>query len=137
MNTKTQDANGFISKHESEESPVLGIISAILTAGISFIVSYEFFFERQYWKNRFRLLKYLRQGKVELESIRIINSLTWGDISEYTVKINEVVYQVWIWENDNRVSFISYGGSSYIGLFIGSPVMLFINNRIIKRIRSL
>ena len=133
---KTKDKNGFFLEDEIKNNEVLGIIAAILTIWIALLFFYEYFFEKFYWKNRFKLWKYLKTGKVEVVSKREISQFR---ITEYILKINDIEYCCWIYNDRNSMTLNRKDSmyNDYLGLFVYSPIMTRLNNKIIKRIKWL
>lgn len=132
-----KDKNGFISETESGTRNMLGVILAISTLFMSMLFFYEYFFEHYYWHNRFRLWKLLKQNRVEIISTRVLK--THKRITEYIVKIDDLEYEIWLYTNQNRMTLGTPNKiySDYIGLFISSPIMSYINNKIITRLKMM
>jgi hypothetical protein len=140
MKNKPKDPNGFVTECETSKvlPGVLGVVFSAFTFFIGFFLFYEQFFERFYWINRWKLYKYLRQKKVRLISRNIIDL----SIQELIVDINNVEYQVWIYVDENKMTFDSpnfetFDSQSFIGLFCASPFMVLVNNRTIKMLQKL
>jgi len=132
-----KDKNGFISETESGTRFMLGVILAIPTLLMSMIFFYEYFFEHYYWHNRFRLWKLLKQNRVEIISTRTLKG--YEHITEYIVKIDDLEYVIWVYTNRNRMTLVAPNNiyNEYIGLFISSPIMSYINNKIITRLKMM
>lgn len=136
-NNTMKDKNGFINETQSGTRMILGFILPIPTLFMSMLFFYEYFFEHYYWHNRFRLWKLLKQNRVEIISTRVLK--THKRITEYIVKIDDLEYCIWVYTNRNRMTFGTRDNifKDYIGLFISSPIMSYINNRIITRLRMM
>lgn len=132
-----KDKNGFINETESGTRIMLGVILGISTLLMSMLLFYEYFFEHYYWHNRFRLWKLLKRNRVEIISTRTLKG--YEHITEYIVKIDELEYNIWVYTNQNRMTFITRDNihNEYIGLFISSPIMSYINNKIITRLKMM
>jgi len=132
-----KDKNGFIGETESGTRMILGFILAIPTLFMSMHLFYEYFFEHHYWHNRFRLWKLLKQNRVEIISTRVFKG--YEHITEYIVKIDDLEYEIWVYTNQNRMTLGTPNKihSDYIGLFISSPIMSYINNKIITRLKMM
>jgi hypothetical protein len=133
----TKDTNGFITESESKSQLVLGLIITTLTFFLPYLIAYEFFFERYYWKNRFRLWKLLKQNQLKIDSKRTLNISP--NIDEYIVDINGVKYDLWVY-NDNKTFVFCMPTRpyvEYIGLFISSPIMKYYTRKIINRVKQI
>lgn len=132
-----KDKNGFINETHSRTRIMLGVILGVSTLLMSIIFFYEYFFEHYYWHNRFRLWKLLKRNMVEIISTRTIKR--YEHITEYIVKIDDLEYCIWVYTNRNRMTFGTRDNifKDYIGLFISSPIMSYINNKIITRLKMM
>jgi len=132
-----KDKNGFINETHSRTRIMLGVILGVSTLLMSIIFFYEYFFEHYYWHNRFRLWKLLKRNRVEIISTRTLKG--YEHITEYIVKIDDLEYVIWVYTNHNRMTLGTPNKihSDYIGLFISSPIMSYINNKIITRLKMM
>ena len=134
--------NHFVKERNKTLRIVLGCILMMPTLFLPFWGAYEMFFEPHYWKNRWKLYRLLRQGKVTVEHLDDIQFM--GGLSQYQLVIDESVYHVSIWSTS--ASFFGepvmtlekelYGTDDYIGLFIGSPVTNWLNRKTINLIKN-
>ena len=108
----------------------IGIFLSIITLMGAFLIMYECFFEPHYWKNRWRLNRYLNKGLVKVEYLRTppLN----GNIKIYNLKIDNTDYSLWIWNNE----VISLN-DDYIGLFNGSLITKTLNKIAVKKLLKL
>jgi hypothetical protein len=127
--------NGFVE----DQKPwiAIGVATSVLTCFLSFWLLYELFFERQYWKNRWTLYRLLKKGKVTVDDAKPV--LIDLDITEYSIYIGDLKYSMWIYNDQNRFTFGPFGNVSHgtIGLFIASPILRYLNNWTIQRVREL
>lgn len=77
----------------------IGFILTIITLGISFLLFYEFFFQRDEYINKKRLLKYLKYNKPEIKK--------YGDYAGYAFFIDN--YKIIYWYKNQGFS-IHNGG---------------------------
>lgn len=107
---------------------ILGFIFSTITVFISFLLFYEYFFERYYWINRIELYKMLKN-----KEISIISSEKLGlcNITELKMSDNS---RIWIYP-DNTLTY-DKDGYDYIGLFINSPIMRWYHKQIIKMLKN-
>jgi hypothetical protein len=112
------------------------------TIGMPFWGVYEMFFEPHYWKNRWKLYRLLRRGKVEVDLINEFEFM--GGMSQYRLTIDGSIYHVSIWStgaaffNEPAMTLQEepFGTDDYIGLFVGSPVTKWLNRRTINLIKN-
>lgn len=93
-------------------------------------IFYEYWAEPKYWKNRWRLHKLLKKGKVKIKSDNKGNG-----IARYMIDIEGQEYQLDIW-NDKEMTLDVFSTTSknYIGLFKGSLITKWLNKKAIKTI---
>lgn len=93
-------------------------------------IFYEYWAEPKYWKNRWRLHKLLKNGKVKVKSDNKGNG-----IARYMIDIEGQEYQLDIW-NDKEMTLDVFSTTSknYIGLFKGSLITKWLNKKAIKTI---
>lgn len=109
----------------------------IPTIGAPFWLMYEYFFEPKYWKNRWRLRRYINQGRVKVEEIKS-TYLNSNNINIYILKIDDVEYSLWIWDDCAiTVGEIGVPLSDYIGLFVGSLITKRLNKSAIRDLKIL
>lgn len=108
----------------------IGILLSVLTIFGTFLLMYEYFFEPHYWKNRWRLNRYLNKGLVKVEYLR--RGPFGRDIKIYNLKIEDSEYSLWIWNNQEMTL-----GDDYIGLFNNSLITRLLNRIAIKKIQKL
>ena len=113
---------------------ILGIILSVLFVFLPFVLIYERFFHRTYFKNRKALIKALKSGKCELVSKRPIP--IDPNIIEYIIRYNGEEIGVWHWYQHNSITVHS-GRLDAIGLFVGSLEGRLLTNKIIKLITNL
>ena len=108
----------------------IGTLLSVLTIFGIFLLMYEYFFEPHYWKNRWRLNRYLNKGLVKVEYLR--RGPFGRDIKIYNLKIEDSEYSLWIWNNQEMTL-----GDDYIGLFNNSLITRLLNRIAIKKIQKL
>lgn len=93
-------------------------------------IFYEYWAEPKYWKNRWRLHKLLKKGKVKIKSDNKGNGY-----ARYMIDIEGQEYQLDIW-NDKEMTLDVFSTTSknYIGLFKGSLITKWLNKKAIKTI---
>jgi hypothetical protein len=134
--------NHFVKESNKTLQIVVGCILMIPTICLPFWGVYEMFFEPHYWKNRWRLYRLLRRGKVEIEHLNDFEFM--GGLSQYRLVIDGSIYHVSIWSTG--ASFFGeptmtlqeepFGTEDYIGLFIGSPITKWLNRKTINLIEN-
>lgn len=108
---------------------------------VSMWVFYEYWGEPKYWKNRWRLHRLLKKGKVKVKSAEKGKQPC---IDRYVIDIEGREYGLDIW-NEKEMTLsegkgvpyglnISYLSNNYIGLFKGSLITKWLNNKAIKEI---
>ena len=123
-------------KSSSDTSPsIINMIAfmflSILTLGFSFFFLYEMFLEPHYWKNRWKLHRLFKVGKVDVKIDRLIHG---QHIQMYILKIDEIEYSLWIYD-DNSITLDSINShTDYIGLFKASVITKWLNHIAIKEI---
>lgn len=129
------DNNGFVE--DQREWIAIGIVASVLTCFLSFLIAYELFFQRKYWKNRWTLYRLLKKGKVTVDSSGPI--LIDVNITEYSISIGDLKYSMWIYNDQNLFTFGPFGNVTHdtIGLFISSHILRHLNNWTIRRVREL
>ena len=96
----------------------------------SFWLFYEYWAEPKYWKNRWRLHKLLKKGKVKIKSDNKGNGY-----AKYMIDIEGEEYQLDIWsEKEMTLDVFSTTSKNYIGLFKGSLITKWLNKKAIKTI---
>ena len=119
----------FVKINSSQLRISIGALLSALTLFGVFFLMYEYFFELQYWKNRWRLHRYLNKGLVKVEYLR--NS-PYDNIKIYSLKIEDSEYSLSIWNNEEMTL-----GDDYIGLFNGSLITKILNRIAIKKLQKL
>lgn len=125
---------------EDNSKSVLSILIMILMfplVGASMWIFYEYWGEPKYWKNRWRLHRLLKKGKVKVKSARNEFGIS---ICRYVIDIEGQEYRLDIWNGKEmtlcKENFtISYG--NYIGLFKASLITKWLNNKAIKSIKEI
>lgn len=131
-------------KHFTEDNSKswTSIIIMILTfplGGVCMWIFYEYWGEPKYWKNRWRLHRLLKKGKVKVKSTQKDKNV----IDRYVIDIEGQEYRLDIWSGKEMTleSSVSYGlnfstitSKNYIGLFKGSLITKWLNNKAIKEI---
>lgn len=132
MNTK--DPNGFITAKERKES---WLIIGILTFGISFWLTYEYFLERHSWINTFRLWKAVKRNQIKIGSKRTLKISP--NLDEYILDVYGVKYNLWLYKDINDFSFfmISRPYTEYIGKPTYSPILKHYKHKIINKIKEI
>jgi len=105
--------------------------------GASMWIFYEYWGEPKYWKNRWRLYRLLKKDKVKVKSVKNDDGI---EICRYVIDIEGKKYQLDIWagkemtlcEENFNISRGCY--VNYIGLFKGSLITKWLNNKAIKSI---
>ena len=102
--------------------------------GASMWIFYEYWGEPKYWKNRWRLHKLLKKGKVKVKSA---DKGKQPCIDRYVIDIEGQEYRLDIWNekemtlSEERSGFYN---KNYIGLFKGSLITKWLNRKAIKEI---
>ena len=96
---------------------------------------YEWTMEPKYWKNRWRLHRLIKSGKVKVVD-KSGTSLYRREY--YTLIIENETYYMEVW-NGKEMTLASNksNASDYIGLFYGSITTAWLNKQAIKNIRTL
>ena len=100
-----------------------------------FWLFYEYFMVPHYWKNRWRLHRLLKAGKVKVK----YSHQPFNNIKAYVAEIDGKNYSLWIW-NGNRFTFDGVDGdwrSDYIGLFCGDLIATSLTKSAIKQFKRL
>lgn len=135
--------NHFITERNRIPGIIIASILMIPTFGLPLWGLYEMFFEPHYWRNRWKLYRLFRKGKVKVE--RDISFEIYGDqITVYKVTIDGSEYSASIWDqganlfgqDSMTLTKERFSNEDYIGLFIGSYVMRWVCRRTIKMIRD-
>jgi hypothetical protein len=111
-------------------------------AGASMWIFYEYWGEPKYWKNRWRLHKLLKKGKVK---VKTSDKGKQPCIDRYVIDIEGNEYRLDIWNEKEMTlsteSSVPYGlnfstltSKNYIGLFKGSLITKWLNKKAIKEI---
>ena len=134
--------NHFVKERNRTLRIIIACILMMPMLFLPFWGAYEMFFEPHYWKNRWKLYRLLRRGKVEVEHLNDFEFM--GGMSQYRLVIEGSIYHVSIWSTS--ASFFDgptmtlqkklFGDEDYIGLFVGSPVTKWLNHRTIKMIQD-
>ena len=125
--------------HFTEDNTKSWISIAIMVlifplAGASMWIFYEYWGEPKYWKNRWRLNKLLKSGKVK---IKAADKGKQACIDRYVIDIEGQEYRLDIWNekemtlSEERSGFYN---KNYIGLFKGSMITKWLNRKAIKEI---
>lgn len=99
-------------------------------------IFYEYWAEPKYWKNRWRLHKLLKNGKVKVKSAQkgkqlLILRLC---IDRYVIDIEGQEYSLDIWNEKEMTLDVFSKSKNYIGLFKGSLITKWLNKKAIKTI---
>ena len=109
----------------------------IFTLGIPWFFAYEMWAEPHYWKNRWKLHRLLRQGKVKVRYIKS-TSIHADKIKMYELHIDDVEYSVWIWDGQHITLDKSVlANTDYLGLFVGSLTTSWLNKVAIRKLTQL
>lgn len=105
--------------------------------GASMWIFYEYWGEPKYWKNRWRLHRLLKKGKVK---VKASDKGKQPCIDRYVIDIEGQEYRLDIWsEKEMTLSkeergFNLFYNKNYIGLFKGSLITKWLNRKAIKEI---
>ena len=132
--------NHFVKEKSAVISITIACILMLPTLCLPLWGLYEMFFIPHYWKNRWRLYRLLRKGKVQVEYVGTFT----GSISQYILTIEGTEYYASIWthganpsgQESMTLTKERFSNDDYIGLFVGSSVMNWINRKTIKMIRD-
>jgi hypothetical protein len=119
----------------------IGFATMILIWGM--FAMYEYWAEPKYWKNRWRLWKAIRKGKVKhLACDRDIEEILMYPkkliIERHLIEIDGRRYELDIWSGHSMTLNDDHrAGSSYIGLFTGSITTNILNRHAIRSIRNM
>lgn len=109
----------------------------ILTLGATWFFMYEMWAEPHYWKNRWKLHRLLKEGKVKVKLARE-NSIFGDQIKYYDLVIDEIEYAVTIWNGEHMtLDYADLKNTNFIGLFIGSLTTKWLNRIAVKKIIQL
>ena len=103
-------------------------------AGASMWIFYEYWGEPKYWKNRWRLHRLLKKGKLK---VKAADKGKQPCIDRYVIDIEGHEYRLDIWNekemtlSEERSGFYN---KNYIGLFKGSLITKWLNRKAIKEI---
>lgn len=135
--------NHFVKEKSAVISITIACILMLPTLCLPLWGLYEMFFIPHYWKNRWRLYRLLRKGKVNVK--RSQDFEIFGDrIIRYQLIIEDSEYSASIWSQSANPSGQEsmtltkelFSNEDYIGLFVGSTIMSWINRKTIKMIRD-
>jgi hypothetical protein len=110
----------------------IALVFSALTLFTFFFIFYEWGFSQCYWKNRWRLLKLLRNKKV-----KILDETEYSTIILLEIEIEGEFYEMLYWKNKNKITLSKKSGDYFIGLFITSPFMYWENTQIVKEVKIL
>ena len=97
---------------------------------------YEWSMEPKYWKNRWRLHRLIKSGKVKVVDKK--NGTSSYEREYFTLLIEDEKYYMEIWRGkEMTLTSSDMFGNSYIGLFYGSITTAWLNKQAIKNIRTL
>lgn len=119
----------------------VGIATMILIWGM--FAMYEYWAEPKYWKNRWRLWKAIRKGKVKHLSCNrdiqcILSDPKRLTIERHLIEIDGRRYELDIWNGKSMtLDDEQRAGNSYIGLFTGSVTTKILNRHAIRSIRAM
>ena len=111
-------------------------VSFMIFFMISFWLFYEYWAEPKYWKNRWRLHRLMKSGRVKVIENKSNSALF--DRELFTLLIDGEKYIMEIWCGKEMI--LSSGGyqrADYIGLFKGSLTTRWLNKRAIQMVRTL
>lgn len=114
---------------------VVFFISTILTLGLSWIILYDYFFERKYMVNRLRLIKAINSNQVTIIKKSPADPKYFSDIEMFDLidqKGNK--YDLWLWTKSNGVIKATVGDR--IGLFTGSLIASYLNRKLVLTIKK-
>jgi len=134
----------FTTDNKTTWPQTLAMILFSLALMSSFWLFYEYWGHPKYWKNRWRLHRLIKANKVKVVS----KSNDGEKIVRYNIKIEGAEYELDIWQNKDQLNWWGFTGrgdkmtlsaprESYIGLFKGSLITKWLNNKTIKSIREL
>ena len=96
---------------------------------------YEWTMEPKYWKNRWRLHRLIKSGKVKVVDK---SGTSFYRREYYTLIIENETYYMEVWNGkDMTLASNKHNASDYIGLFYGSITTAWLNKQAIKNIRNL
>lgn len=122
--------------HFTEDNSKSWIYIAIMMltfplVGAPMWIFYEYWAEPKYWKNRWRLHKLLKNGKVKVKSAQKGKQPC---IDRYVIDIEGQEYSLDIWKEKEMTLDVFSKGKNYIGLFKGSLITKWLNKKAIKTI---
>lgn len=125
----------FTTENKANLTSKVIFFSLMIFFMISMWLFYEWSMEPKYWKNRWRLHRLIKSGKVKV----VDKSVTSFYRREYyTLIIENETYYMEVW-NGKEMTLASNkrNASDYIGLFYGSLTTRWLNKQAIKNIRTL
>lgn len=128
----------FVAK--KDDLVLIGMLLTIITLALWFVIAYECTFERKYWINRWRLAKYLYQGKVRIVEVKSFKKFFDKDIVELNAQIDDETYTIWLYNDENSFTMRKVEDHtyySYIGLFVGSLITQKLTDYTMRKLREL
>lgn len=130
-------------EHFKKEKNEISVFSMILlsflhifTLGATWFFAYEMWAEPHYWKNRWKLHRLLKAGKVKVKYLR--RALVADTIETYELDIEGESYSVWIWDKKYMtLDAHVLHNTDYIGMFMGSLTTKWLNRVAIRKITQL
>lgn len=126
-------------KQKGEMSVFLIILLSfvhIFTLGATWFFMYEMWAEPHYWKNRWKLHRLLKRGKVKVKYMR--SAMVDDTIETYELDIEGELYSVWIWNKKYMtLDANDFHNCDYIGMFMGSLTTKWLNRVAIRKIKQL
>ena len=125
----------FTTENKANLTSKVIFFSLMIFFMISMWLFYEWTMEPKYWKNRWRLHRLIKSGKVKVVD-KSGTSLYRREY--YTLIIENETYYMEVW-NGKEMTLASNksNASDYIGLFYGSITTAWLNKQAIKNIRTL
>lgn len=134
IETEVRKMDHFTEDNSKSPLSIAIMILMFPLVGVSMWIFYEYWGEPKYWKNRWRLHRLFKKGKVKLKSAQNGFGIS---ICRYVIDIEGQEYRLDIWNGKEmtlcKENFtISHG--NYIGLFKGSLITKWLNKKAIKSI---
>lgn len=128
------------NKEEGIGIAIIFSLFNILALFIPMLFFYDFFFENEYWCNRWMLRSLLKKGDVKVINYDKIQYKQFK-IEDVEIEVEGNRYQLWIWNNEDitlsSLNEDDMKNKDYIGLFTGSPITRWLKRDSIRRIRLL
>lgn len=125
----------FTTENKANLTSKVIFFSLMIFFMISMWLFYEWSMEPKYWKNRWRLHRLIKSGKVKVVDK---SGTSFYRREYYTLIIENETYYMEVW-NGKEMTLASNkrNASDYIGLFYGSLTTRWLNKQAIKNIRTL